>query len=157
VVEALRATHDLVVVDTWPIFNEISLGLLDQADMILALLTLEITNIKNMRLFLELAEQLGYREKVSLVLNRADSALGIRVADVESSIGRRVDHTVVSDGRSVVYALNRGVPFVITNKQAQVSQDIIRLARSVAGGADAPIPEAAAPQVQQRSRLFARR
>ena len=87
-----------------------------------------------MRLFLEVAEQLGYEDgKVRLVLNRADSALGIRVADVEHSIGRKVDETIVSDGRSVVYALNRGVPFFLSNREAQVSQDILRLARSVVG------------------------
>ena len=33
-------------------------------------------------------------------LNRADSAFGIRVADVENSVGRKIDHQVVSDGRS---------------------------------------------------------
>ena len=98
------------------------------------MLSLEITSIKNMRLFLEVAEQLGYENgKVRLVLNRADSALGIRVADVEHSIGRKVDETIVSDGRSVVYALNRGVPFFLSNREAQVSQDILRLARSVVG------------------------
>ena len=98
------------------------------------MLSLEITSIKNMRLFLEVAEQLGYETgKVRLVLNRADSALGIRVADVEHSIGRKVDETIVSDGRSVVYALNRGVPFFLSNREAQVSQDILRLARSVVG------------------------
>ena len=67
------------------------------------------------------------------MLNRADSTLGIRVADVEHSIGRKVDDTIVSDGRSVVYALNRGVPFFLSNREAQVSQDILRLARAVAG------------------------
>ena len=98
------------------------------------MLSLEITSIKNMRLFLEVAQQLGYESgKVRLILNRADSALGIRVADVEQSIGRKVDETIVSDGRSVVYALNRGVPFFLSNKEAQVSQDILRLARSVIG------------------------
>ena len=44
---------------------------------------------------------------LDLVLNRADSSLGIRVTDVENSIGRKVDHTIVSDGRSVVYASYR--------------------------------------------------
>ena len=87
-----------------------------------------------MRLFLEVAEQLGYESgKVKLVLNRADSSLGIRVSDVENSIGRKVDHTIVSDGRSVVYALNRGVPFFLSNREAQVSQDILRLATAVIG------------------------
>jgi pilus assembly protein CpaE len=134
VLEALRRGHDLVIVDCTSWFNETTLAILDAADTILTMLSLEITSIKNMRLFLEVAEQLGYEQnKVKLVLNRADSSLGIRVQDVESSIGRKVDHTIVSDGRSVVYALNRGVPFFLSNREAQVSQDILRLAQAVAG------------------------
>ncbi|HZM73337.1 MAG TPA: response regulator [Candidatus Polarisedimenticolia bacterium] len=134
VIELLRASHDLVIVDCTTHFSDTTLSILDAADSILTVLSLEITSIKNMRLFLEVAEQLGYdRNKVRLVLNRADSTLGIRVADVESSIGRKIEHTIVSDGRSVVYALNRGIPFVISNREAQVSQDILRLATSVAG------------------------
>ena len=46
----------------------------------------------------------------------------------------RWTHTIVSDGRSVVYALNRGVPFVLSNREAQVSQDILRLATAITGG-----------------------
>jgi pilus assembly protein CpaE len=134
VIDGLRRSHDLVIVDCTSWFNETTLSILDSADVVLTMLSLEITSIKNMRLFLEVADQLGYEaDKVKLVLNRADSSLGIRVADVESSIGRKVDHTIVSDGRSVVYALNRGVPFFLSNREAQVSQDILRLAQSVAG------------------------
>jgi pilus assembly protein CpaE len=134
VLESLRQTHDLVVVDCTAFFNDTTLAILDSADIILTMLSLEITSIKNMRLFLEVADQLGYESgKVRLVLNRADSTLGIRVADVEHSIGRKVDETIVSDGRSVVYALNRGIPFFVSNREAQVSQDILRLARSVVG------------------------
>ena len=134
VLQALRGSFDLVVVDCPSSFNEPTLAVLDEADLILTLLTLEITSVKNMRLFLEVSEQLGYGpEKIRLVLNRADSTLGIRVADVEHSIGRKVDHTIVSDGRSVVYALNRGVPFFLSNREAQVSQDIERLAAAITG------------------------
>jgi pilus assembly protein CpaE len=153
-IRRLAETHDVVVVDCWPLFQDPTLGILDQSDLILVLLTLEITNIKNIRLFLGLAEQLGYSEKLRLVLNRADSAYGIRVSDIEHSIGRKVDHSIVSDGRTVVYALNRGVPFVWSNKQAQVSQDILGIARAVAG--DAVSPASTEKQAQRRS-LFARR
>ena len=143
VIEALRSEHDLVIVDCTSTFNDTTLAILDESDIILTLLSLEITSIKNMRLFLEVAEQLGYGgTKIRLVLNRADSTLGIRVADVEHSIGRKVDHTIVSDGRSVVYALNRGVPFFLSNREAQVSQDILRLATAIAGEG-APVASAA--------------
>ena len=133
VVEALRQRYELVVIDCAAWFNDITLGILDLADIVLTVLTLEITSIKNIRLFLEVAEKLGYEHKIRLVLNRADTTLGIRVADVEHSIGRKVDNTIVSDGRAVVYALNRGVPFVLSNREAQVSQDVLRLATAMTG------------------------
>jgi pilus assembly protein CpaE len=152
VIEALRRRHDLVIVDCTSWFNDTTLAILDAADDVLTILSLEITSIKNMRLFLEVAEQLGYEQsKVKLVLNRADSTLGIRVADVENSIGRKVDHTIVSDGRSVVYALNRGVPFFLSNREAQVSQDILRLATVVSGGGAAMVGDDARKAVQKKS------
>ena len=152
--EALRLTHDLVVVDCMSTFNDTTLAILDLADTVLTMLSLEITSIKNIRLFLEVAQQLGYgADKVRLVLNRADSSLGIRVADVEHSIGRRVDHTIVSDGRSVVYALNRGVPFFVSNREAQVSQDVLRLASAVAGTRTADAGDSR--KANQKKSLFA--
>jgi pilus assembly protein CpaE len=154
-IEALRQTHDLVVVDCMSSFNDTTLAILDLADIVLTMLSLEITSIKNIRLFLEVAEQLGYgSDKVRLVLNRADSSLGIRVADVEHSIGRRVDHTIVSDGRSVVYALNRGVPFFLSNREAQVSQDVLRLATAVVGSKPVEAGDGAKKTAQKKS-LFA--
>jgi pilus assembly protein CpaE len=156
VLDLLRRSHDLVVVDCTAFFNDTTLAILDSADVILTMLSLEITSIKNMRLFLEVAEQLGYDGgKVRLVLNRADSTLGIRVADVEHSIGRKVDETIVSDGRSVVYALNRGIPFFVSNREAQVSQDILRLAKSVISDRVEVAAGADSRKANQKKSLFA--
>jgi pilus assembly protein CpaE len=135
IIGALRMTHDLVVIDSSPLLQDVTLSFLDQSDIVFAVLTLEITNIKNMRQFLALTDQLGYpEEKVQMLLNRADSGYGIRQQDVESSIGRKIAHSVVSDGRTVVYALNRGVPFVVAARQARVSEDVVRIAKAVLQG-----------------------
>jgi pilus assembly protein CpaE len=155
VVARLRETHEFVMLDLWPHIDDVSLALLDMSDIVLTVLTLEITNIKNTRLFLEVAEQLGYADRMRLVLNRADSAFGIRVADVENSIGRKIDHQVVSDGRTVVYALNRGVPFVWSNSQAPVSEDILQISRSLAAK-EAAVAAGRTEQTARRS-LFGRR
>jgi pilus assembly protein CpaE len=155
VINRLRATNDFTVIDLWPHFNDVTLALLDASDVILTILTLEISNIKNIRLFLEVAEQLGYSERIKLVLNRADSAFGIRVADVESSVGRKIDHQVVSDGRTVVYALNRGVPFVWSNSQAPVSEDILKISRALV--AEVASTETEAEKEKARKPLFGRR
>jgi pilus assembly protein CpaE len=154
VIEILRARSEVTVVDCGAWFNDTMLGILDLADVVLTVLTLEITSIKNIRLFLEVAEQLGYSHKIRLVLNRADTTLGIRVADVEHSIGRKVDHTIVSDGRAVVYALNRGVPFVLSNRESQVSQDVFRMTASIVGNRDTHEEDGRKPPQKGKS-LFA--
>jgi shikimate kinase len=51
----------------------------------------------------------------------------------------------------VVYALNRGVPFFLSNREAQVSQDILRLATVISGGGAAIVGEDARKAVQKKS------
>ena len=151
VLETLRQSYAYVVVDTWPSFQEQVLTMLDVADVILTLMTLEITSLKNVRVFMEIVEKLGYDEKkVQLVANRNDSSGGIKASDVEASLGRKIPHTIVSDGRTLVLAVNRGVPFVISHKDSQVSKDIFALAAKLASG-EAEAPATAGKQAKQAS------
>ena len=139
VLELLRERYAYIVVDTWPSFQEQVITMLDVADVILTLMTLEITSLKNVRVFMEVVEKLGYDEaKVQLVANRNDSSGGIKASDVEASLGRKIPHTIVSDGRTLVLAVNRGVPFVISHRDSQVAKDIFALAQKVASAEAAP-------------------
>ncbi len=139
VLEMLRERYAYIVVDTWPSFQEQVITMLDVADVILTLMTLEITSLKNVRVFMEVVEKLGYDEaKVQLVANRNDSSGGIKASDVEASLGRKIPHTIVSDGRTLVLAVNRGVPFVISHRDSQVAKDIFALAQKVAAAETAP-------------------
>jgi pilus assembly protein CpaE len=137
-IDMLRETNDWVVVDLPSGLNDHSLGVLDAADQILVVAALEITTIKNVRLFLEVADQLDYeRSKIRLVINRSDAAQGIRIGDVEASIRRPIDGSIVSDGRLAVLAVNRGVPFVISHPESPLSRDVTALARTIAGAGSA--------------------
>jgi pilus assembly protein CpaE len=134
IVDMLRQNHDWVVVDLPSGLNDHTLGVLDAADQILVVAALEITTIKNVRLFLEVADQLDYeRSKLRLVINRSDASQGIRIGDVEASIRRAIDGTIVSDGRLAVLAVNRGVPFVVSHPESPLARDVTKLARTLAG------------------------
>jgi pilus assembly protein CpaE len=142
----MRDVYDYVIVDTPASFSETALAALDLSDRIIVLLTVEMPAIKNTRLFLEVAAQLGYgREKLTLVLNRADSTGGIEVGEIERSLGHRIPVRIVSDGRLVTYALNQGEPFVMLNKKAPVSVGVNDLARLAIGAFETPATERAAP------------
>jgi pilus assembly protein CpaE len=159
VLDTLRQRYAYIVVDTWPSFQEVVLTMMDAADVVLTPMTLEITSMKNVRVFLEITEKLGYGEgKVQLIANRNDSSGGIKASDIEASLGRKIPHTIVSDGRTLVLAVNRGVPFVISHKDSQVSKDVFTLAGKLSGAAEVAQPAAAKQAAPARGglRLFAR-
>jgi pilus assembly protein CpaE len=160
----LRQRHELVVVDCFSQLHDPTLTILDAADIVLTVLTLDLTSIKNTRIFLGVAERLGYSEdKIKVVLNKADSAHGITLADVEKSIGRKVDFTIGSDARTVTHALNNGQPFTTGNTGSQISRDVFAIARAVAAPVSAGVAGAAAvlapppPPRVSRQAIFARR
>ncbi len=157
-IEHLKATHDWVIVDLPSALNDHSLAIMDAADQIVVLSALEITTIKNVRLFLEVADQLEYdRSKIRLVINRSDTAQGIRIPDVEASIRRSVDGTIVSDGRLAVLAVNRGVPFVVSHPESALSRDVIKLAHTIVGEPAANKSTAKSTDKSSKRGLFARR
>ncbi|MBI2323883.1 MAG: response regulator [Chloroflexi bacterium] len=160
VLDTLRERYAYIVVDTWPSFQEVVLTMMDTADVVLTPMTLEITSMKNVRVFLEITEKLGYGEdKVQLIANRNDSSGGIKATDIEAGLGRKIPHTIISDGRTLVLAVNRGVPFVISHKDSQVSKDVFTLAGKLSGS-EAAQPAAAATKAAAPAkgglRLFAR-
>ncbi len=156
VLDTLRERYAFVIVDTWPSFQEVVLTMMDTADIVLTPMTLEITSMKNVRVFLEITEKLGYeKDKVQLIANRNDSSGGIKATDIEASLGRKIPHTIVSDGRTLVLAVNRGVPFVISHHDSQVAKDVFTLAGRLSGEAPAAVPSKAAAK-PGGLRLFAR-
>src|SRR5690606_26120155 len=120
-----------------------TLTILDQADQIVVITTLEMPTLKNMKLYLETAEALGYPPgKNVLVVNRADSSGGIRVQDVEEHVRQKVAALVVNDWKTATLASNRGIPFVLASRDSPIAKNVIELARSLSGQPDAARPPA---------------
>lgn len=138
VLSFLRSHYDYVVVDTPASFDDEILAVLDLSDRILVLTTLEMPAIKNVKLFLEVAEALHYpQEKLMLVLNRADSTGGILVEDIEENIHVKVSANIVSAGQMMTTAVNQGVPVVTSHRDSPVAKNFLDLARLVLTESDA--------------------
>jgi pilus assembly protein CpaE len=130
----LRSMFDYIIVDTWASFHEQVLGVLDMAERIIVVSTLEMHAIKNLRLFLEVTEALNYPpEKLVLVLNRADSSGGMRAQDVENNLKRKFAAQIANDWRLATLSVNEGAPFVTTHPQSQLAQDVSYLATVLSG------------------------
>lgn len=139
IITMLKTCFEYVIIDTWGSFEETVLTILDTADQILLVITMEMPCIKDARLFLEVAEALKYpKEKVVLVVNRFDAGQTITIPDVERSVRHRVDWKVSSGGHVVAQAINQGVPFVISNRESPVARSLRAMAEGIGSFTEAP-------------------
>ena len=130
----LRRVYHVIVVDLPSALTDMTLSFLDSSDTVVEIVTFDSTTIHNTLAMADTFRSIGYApSKVRYVVNRADSSGGITPEDLARVLGRVPEHTIVSDGRLVVQSNNEGVPFVLANPEAAVSQDVTRIAAAVLG------------------------
>jgi pilus assembly protein CpaE len=122
--------YDYVVVDTPPAFTDHVLAAFDLSDDLVLLATLDIPALKNLKLTLETLDMLGYqRDRWHVLLNRADSKVGLSVSDVEKTLKCKIAAEVPSS-RAVPACINRGVPIVLDQPGHSVSQAFRKFAEA---------------------------
>ena len=136
ILDLLKQQFDFVIVDTPPAFDDHVLAAFDQSDMVALLATLDIPALKNLKLTLETLDLLNYpRERWRLVLNRADSKVGLALNEVEKTLKAPIAAQIPSS-RDVPASINRGVPIVLDDPKHPVTLAIKAFAeRNVAAGA----------------------
>ena len=129
----IRQVYEVIIVDTRASLSDDVLAFLDASDLILEVLAYDSMAIRALAMADEAFATIGYAQsKMEAVLNRSDSTGGFTKADVEEALNRKIDHEVVSDGKLVIAANNEGVPFVLANPDAPVSQGVRAMAASIA-------------------------
>lgn len=132
ILRLLKETFKYVVVDSPPSFTDHVLAALDESDECVLMTSMDVPSIKNMKLSLQTLQLLGFgRDRIRLVLNRADSKVGLTVQAVEKTLGTTVDVSIPSS-RDVSVSINRGTPLVIDNPKSPVVASIHRLLDVVA-------------------------
>lgn len=121
VIDVLAQEFDYVVIDTPPALDDNVLAAFDRSDMVALLATLDIPALKNLKLTLETLDLIGYpREKLRIVLNRADSKVGLALSEVEKTLKAPIVAQIPSS-RDVPASTNRGVAIVVDEPKNPVS------------------------------------
>ena len=155
----LRSMSDHVIVDTPPGFTPEVIAAIDASSDVCIVGMLDSLSLKNTKLGLETLELMGYNPgQISLVLNRADTRVGITHEDVEAIIGRAPEVFVPSD-RQIPISVNEGTPIVIHDERSDAARAFQALAERYATEDAAPvaIPTDKTANSGKRQRRFARR
>jgi pilus assembly protein CpaE len=141
VYEHLRARHDFVIVDTPPAFSPEVIATIDVSSHLCLVGMLDALSLKDTKIGFETLAQMGYDpNEFAVVLNRADTNVGISKSDVERLLGRRPDVLVPSD-RAIPRAITAGQPIVVAEPRSGAAKAFAALAQhylEVAGRSAVP-------------------
>ncbi len=132
ILELLTSQFDFVVVDCHSTYDERTLEILEEADDLFLVVTPEVGPLVNAGAFFELADKMNIgTAKIRVILNRANSDVGIAPGEVERSLNQPIAFRVVSGGRPVVQSVNRGTPIVLERPTHPFSQQIMPMVEYV--------------------------
>jgi len=124
----LRSNFAFVVVDASVDYTDLAWACFDLSDAICLVTGLDIVGVKHLSNALETLLSTGLPpERFRLVLNRADSRVGLDAQDVERVMKVRVD-TRIPSSRLVPTCLNKGRPVVLDQPDSEVADSIRRMA-----------------------------
>ena len=121
-----------VIIDTAATTDAILSEVLIRADEILLVTGPEIASLYSTQALLALLRaEKAIHARLHVVLNQAGISGGLSPTTIEKHLGEKLSASIPTDPPVATYALNRGVPFVLSHARAPISQSLHRLVDQV--------------------------
>ena len=153
-IAAARSGVDVIVIDMHPSYSSLNQAIFGEADRILVPVTPDVPAIRAAVQLRDVASGLGCRERLALVINRANS--GISVTDMERTVGMPALALIRSGGLLFVRAANEGRTAIDMFPKEKVSADFDELADRVLGTPKLAIPAKTGFRIPSRAKEPAR-
>lgn len=122
ILRLLAAEFAYVVVDTSAGIDEHALVAAESATDFVLVCSMDVPSVRGMRKEVAALDQLGMVHQTRhFVLNRADSRVGLDVADIEATVGMPVDVALPST-RDIPLSVNQGVPLIELKPRSAVAR-----------------------------------
>ncbi len=130
-INVARSKVDVIIVDLHPSYSTLNQAIFDEADRILVPVTPDVPAIRAAVQLRDVARGLGCRERLAMVVNRANS--GVTVEDMEKTVGMPALALIRSGGMLFVRAANEGRTVVEMFPKEKITSDFDILADRVLG------------------------
>ena len=132
IIQYLQNMFEYIIVDTTPYLTDTVQSAIDIANLIVLVATQDIPAIKSVNSFLGLSDQSGInRKRILFLLNRYDKRIAISPERISESLKQTVEGVIPLEERIVTTSINRGVPFIVENKNSNIAKSIYSVAEKV--------------------------
>ena len=129
----LATEFQFVVVDTAPGLSEHTLAVLDKANEIVLVTSLDVPGVRGLRKELETLDDLDMLlEARHVVVNFFDTSRGLTIKDVQSTIGEDVD-IVLNQSNLIPQSTNQGMPLLQANGRDPITKQLNLLVDRITG------------------------
>ena len=133
IIELLSKSHDIVVIDTVGILNDLTLATLQAASLVLWVVTTEFASVRDSLRALEALRSTSYPEdRVRIITNDLATRDGVRTTTIEEVLGHEVFWQVPFD-QKVRNDSQIGEPAVLKHPSSAGARNLTDLARTVVG------------------------
>jgi pilus assembly protein CpaE len=133
VIRSFRDNFHFVVIDGSSRYSDAALAAFDLSDTVFLIAGLDVVGVRHLSLALQNLLSVGLpRERFRVVLNRADSKVGLTAEEVEKVMKLKVDGMIPSS-RLVPISLNQGRTVVQEEPKSAVARAVSDIAHKVAG------------------------
>ena len=150
--------YDVVIVDTPPSLNDVTLTVIDRSDVIGVLTTLDVPSLRNLTALLDILGQLDVDEdRIRLVLNKVESDIGLSVKQAQDAFAGRFIATIPA-GKGASRSINTGTVVLRSEPRSPLAKALITAIEAVVPadvlprGSSGHAPRE--PRGQRLSRLF---
>ncbi|MEX0832522.1 MAG: hypothetical protein WD276_01405 [Actinomycetota bacterium] len=128
---AVRNSYPFTVVDATADYSDLALAAFDLSDEVCLITQLDIVGIKHLSKALETLVRIGVpKERFHVILNRADSKVGLGPEDVQRVMEVEVE-AMIPSSVLVPMSLNMGKPVYVESPKSEVAMSIGRLAERI--------------------------
>jgi pilus assembly protein CpaE len=129
-----RSLFPYVLADLDFSFREEEAQVLRLADLILLVLRLDFSSLRNVQRALEYLRLLGINmERVRIVVNRYGQPKEVPPGKAEQALGIKIAFYVPEDAKTVNRANNNGVPLVLESPASRIARSMANLAHNING------------------------
>lgn len=150
IITLARQTYDVVIIDTFPMFDRVVIAALDLSDRVYVVLENVVPTLLGGVKLLEVLERIGFpADRQSIIVNRYQRIAGsLSITEVAERMGRPIEHLLPFDKR-VIAAANSGQPVAMSPLRfSGFSRSLERLATEVAGQSATAERRPATPMVE---------
>jgi pilus assembly protein CpaE len=132
IIRLAQRHYDVVVVDVGRSLDAVSLRALDLANLILPVLQLTLTSVRDARRMFDVFSSLGYAHgKVRFIVNRFEKGGEISLDTAAKALGDVICDTVPNSYAAVIASINLGNPILKQQRNNPVSRALVELARDL--------------------------